>query len=109
MPTLFLLDLPLVSARRRTLRRPPGTNSEDAALTTGSDISNDIYSLLVYGNPTKSPLKAPLGLWNFHQPVKELKSPGKIYIKCPYDFASKMRYTVNVSEFESVKKNVPAL
>ena len=39
----------------------------------------------------------PLGLWNFHQPVKELKSTGKIFIKCPYDFASEVRYTVNMN------------
>ena len=32
----------------------------------------------------------PLGLWNFHQLVKELKSPGKIFIECPYDFASEI-------------------
>ena len=51
----------------------------------------------------------PLGLWNFHQPVKELKSAGKIFIKCPYDFASEVRYTVNVRKFESVTKNVPPL
>ena len=47
---------------------------------------------------------APLGLWNFHQPVKELKSAGKIFIECPYDFASEVRYTVNVRKFELVKK-----
>ena len=46
----------------------------------------------------------PLGLWNCHQPVKELKSAGKIFIKCPYDFASEVRYTVNVRKFELVKK-----
>ena len=46
----------------------------------------------------------PLGLWNFHQPVKELKSAGKIFIECPYDFASEVRYTVNVRKFELVKK-----
>ena len=51
----------------------------------------------------------PLGLWNFHQPVKELKSAGKIFIECPYDFASEVRYTVNVRKFELVKKNVPPL
>ena len=39
----------------------------------------------------------PLGLWNFHQPVKELKSTGKIFIECPYDFASEVRYTVNMN------------
>ena len=39
----------------------------------------------------------PLVLWNFHQPVKELKSTGKIFIKCPYDFASEVRYTVNMN------------
>ena len=44
------------------------------------------------------------GLWNFHQPVKELKSAGKIFIKCPYDFTSEVRYTVNVRKFEPVKK-----
>ena len=39
----------------------------------------------------------PLGLWNFHQPVKELKSTGKIFIKSPYDFSSEVRYTVNMN------------
>ena len=48
-----------------------------------------------------------MGLWNFHQPVKELKSAGKIFIKWPYDFASEVRYTVNVRKFESVKKCHP--
>ena len=51
----------------------------------------------------------PLGLWNFHQPVKELKSTGKIFIKRPYDFASEVRYKVNVRKFELVEKNVPPL
>ena len=51
----------------------------------------------------------PLGLWNFHPPVKELKSAGKIFIEFPYDFASEVRYTVNVRKFELVKKNVPPL
>ena len=46
----------------------------------------------------------PLGLWNFHQPVKEVKSASKIFIRCPYDCASEVRYTVNVRKFESVKK-----
>ena len=36
--------------------------------------------------------------------IKELKSGGKIFIKCPYDFASEVRYTVNVRKFETVKK-----
>ena len=45
-----------------------------------------------------------LGLWNFHQLVKEVKSAGKIFIKCPYDFASEVRYTVNIRKLESVKK-----
>ena len=42
----------------------------------------------------------PLGLWNFHQPVKELKSAGKIFIKCPYDFASEVRYAVNLNRLK---------
>ena len=46
----------------------------------------------------------PLGLWNFHQLVKELMSAVKIFIECPYDFASGVRYIVNVRKFESVKK-----
>ena len=46
----------------------------------------------------------PLGLWNFHHPVKELIPPGKIFIECPYDFATEVGYTVNVRKFESVKK-----
>ena len=50
---------------------------------------------------------APLGFWNFHQPVKELKSTGEIFIECPYDFASELRYTVNVRKYELVQKNVP--
>ena len=50
-----------------------------------------------------------MGLWNFYQPVKELKSASKIFIKCPYDFATDMKYTVNVRKFESVKENVPPL
>ena len=41
--------------------------------------------------------------------IKELKSGGKIFIKCPYDFASEVRYIVNVRKFELVKKNVPPL
>ena len=36
--------------------------------------------------------------------IKELKSGGKIFIKCPYDFASEVRYIVNVRKFEPVKK-----
>ena len=48
-----------------------------------------------------------LGLWNFHQPVKEVKSAGKIFIRCPYDFASQVGYTVNVRKFEPVYKNLP--
>ena len=48
-------------------------------------------------------------LWNFHQPVKEVKSAGKIFKRCPYDFASEVRYTVNVRKFDQVKKNVPPL
>ena len=45
-----------------------------------------------------------LGLWNW---AGLGLSAGKIFIKCPYDFASEVRYTVNVRKFESVKKNVP--
>ena len=51
----------------------------------------------------------PLGLWNFHQPVKEFKSAGIIFIKCPDDFASEVRYKVNVRKYEPVKKNLPTL
>ena len=40
----------------------------------------------------------------WHQPVKELKSVGKIFIECPYDFASEVIYTVNLRKFELVKK-----
>ena len=31
--------------------------------------------------------RANPGLMEFHQPVKEVKSAGKIFIECPYGFA----------------------
>ena len=46
-----------------------------------------------------------LGLLNFHQQLKELKSAGKIFIECPYDFASEVRYTLNLNRL----KNVPPI
>ena len=93
LPTAGCLGGSDLAVHGRTVHAPPRWEVRSPPL---QDWGSGIYRRISWG--------ATPGLMEFHQPVKELKSPSKIFIECPYDFASEVTYTVNVRKFELVKK-----